>query len=188
MVQKENQRVRLTKKLLKESLIELLQTQEIHRVSIRELCEKAGINRSTFYKYYGSQFELMTEIEDDTIQRVQQLLDFTTSSPFMDDELAIAQLTQVMEFLNENAELCHILTNSNVNPKFLEKLFNFSFFPDTRKRMRHENTINAEYIYEGLINACFAIVKRWINKTPREDPAEIARLIAWFAKNTLSIS
>ena len=63
MEQRENQRVRLSKRLIKESLTRLLQTESIHKVSIRTLCEEAGVNRSTFYKYYGSQYDVLEELE-----------------------------------------------------------------------------------------------------------------------------
>ena len=47
-MQKENQRVMLTKQLLKESLIYLMKKKEIQKVSVSELCHNAGINRVTF--------------------------------------------------------------------------------------------------------------------------------------------
>ena len=74
MEEKINQRVMLTKRLLKESLIKMLETENIYKISIRELCEQAGINRSTFYKYYGSQFDLLREMEEDMLHHVQQTL------------------------------------------------------------------------------------------------------------------
>jgi AcrR family transcriptional regulator len=52
------------KKLLKDSLIRLLQQGSIHRISVREICDRAGINRTTFYKYYGSQYDLLGDMEN----------------------------------------------------------------------------------------------------------------------------
>ncbi len=49
-----NQRVMLTKRLIKESLLKILKSKKIHQVSVKELCIGAEINRSTFYEYYGS--------------------------------------------------------------------------------------------------------------------------------------
>ena len=55
----ENQRVYLSKKLLENALISLLKQKSLYKISIRELCEVASINRSTFYKYFSSQFDLL---------------------------------------------------------------------------------------------------------------------------------
>ena len=71
MEEKVNQRVMLSKRLLKESLIRQLKEESIYKISVRELCEQAGINRTTFYKYYGSPFDLLKDIEDDLLRSVQ---------------------------------------------------------------------------------------------------------------------
>ena len=52
MQKKENQRIILTKRLLKEAFLEMFKTTPIDKIHIRTLCDNAGINRSTFYKYY----------------------------------------------------------------------------------------------------------------------------------------
>ena len=62
MKKKENQRIMLTKRLVQDALIILLRTTDISKISIRELCEKAGINRTTFYNHYGSQYDVLKDI------------------------------------------------------------------------------------------------------------------------------
>ena len=63
--EQENQRVRITKMLLKDALTKLLYEKKIEKVTVSELCEAAGVNRSTFYKHYGSQFDVLDDIEKD---------------------------------------------------------------------------------------------------------------------------
>lgn len=46
---KGNRRTLYTKKIIKESLIELLQTNDIHQITVTNICNKADINRGTFY-------------------------------------------------------------------------------------------------------------------------------------------
>lgn len=63
----ENQRVRLTKMILKNSLIELLKNASIYDISVTKLCNNAQLNRSTFYKYYTNIFDVMADIEYDIV-------------------------------------------------------------------------------------------------------------------------
>ena len=56
---KMDQRVRLTRNLLKNALVQLMQEQHIAKISIRAICEVAGINRSTFYVHYTDQYDLL---------------------------------------------------------------------------------------------------------------------------------
>ena len=44
-----DRRVKYTKMVLRESLIKLLQKKSISRITVKELCEMADINRATFF-------------------------------------------------------------------------------------------------------------------------------------------
>lgn len=71
---KENQRVMLTKRLLKESLSGLLKEKRIEKISISELCKEAGINRSAFYKHYDTRYDLLYELETDLAEDLHKYI------------------------------------------------------------------------------------------------------------------
>lgn len=58
-------RTRITNAFLK-----LLQNKPVERITVRELCELAGINKSTFYKYFSSIYDVFTQLEKSTIENV----------------------------------------------------------------------------------------------------------------------
>ncbi|MBQ7117468.1 MAG: TetR/AcrR family transcriptional regulator, partial [Clostridia bacterium] len=62
---KESRRVKMTKMLLKDSLIDLMKDKSIHSISIKDVCDGADINRSTFYRHYNTQYELYDDIIQD---------------------------------------------------------------------------------------------------------------------------
>ena len=111
-----NQRIRLTKTLLKNALKEMLMEQDIYRISIRDLCDKAGINRSTFYKYYGSQFDLLSEMEHDFLDGITA---FLMEGDGKDNE----PLEQVLRYLEQNIDFVRLLLSANVDPEFPGLLF-----------------------------------------------------------------
>ena len=166
-----NQRISLTKKLLKNSLTEMLQTRSIYQVSIRELCERAGINRSTFYKHYGSQFDLLAEMEQDLVVNIEQ----TLASLDAYDKNA---LEQIIVYLEQNIDFVRLLINSNVDPEFPEKLFSLD---PIRRIMGSLKTDMADDEYDYfccfLLYGSYEVIHRWINKENREKPARIAALI-----------
>ena len=73
-MKKENRRVRMTRALLHDSLVELMQTQDIHQITIKSICEHADVNRSTFYHYYGSQYDLLKDIEQKILEETKVIL------------------------------------------------------------------------------------------------------------------
>jgi len=62
---KQDRRVRYTKEALRQSLLDLMKEKPVEKISVKELCEKADVNRSTFYVYYGSPQELLNAVLDD---------------------------------------------------------------------------------------------------------------------------
>lgn len=59
---KEDQRTTLTRQLLKNALMDLLKDNRLNKITVKEICKKAELNRATFYRYYGSPFDLIDEI------------------------------------------------------------------------------------------------------------------------------
>ena len=49
---KSDQRVIITKMMLKEALLKLLHTRQLNKITITDLCRESGINRATFYRHY----------------------------------------------------------------------------------------------------------------------------------------
>lgn len=170
----ENQRIRLSKKMLKDSLIQHLSKESIHNISVRDICDGAQINRTTFYKYYGSQYDLLADMENDILEQIGNFLCEGTQQ--LDESLR--RLVQIIVFLNENIELCRILLNNNIDPEFPEKLFSLpSIQTHLAKLMMDYDKDKLEYIFGFVVNGGFNIVKRWINNENREPPEEIAALL-----------
>lgn len=61
---KNNQRYRDMDHKMKTVLLHLLQTRDFEKITVREICEEAGVNRSTFYAHYQDIFEMMEQMED----------------------------------------------------------------------------------------------------------------------------
>ena len=98
---KDNRRVVMTKKIIKDTFIEMLEKKNIQKIYVRELCEKADINRSTFYKYYESQYDLLAEMENDLLMEIEEKC--------MDKD-DVKGLNNILCFLNDNKKLYLVAT------------------------------------------------------------------------------
>ena len=49
---------------MKEALLSLIDEKELHRISVKEICEKANVARSTFYAYYDVIDDCLLVIEN----------------------------------------------------------------------------------------------------------------------------
>lgn len=167
----ENQRIRLSKKMLKDSLVRLLSEKSIHKISVIELCNGAQINRTTFYKYYGSQYDLLGDMENDVLTQIDDYLSIDKNA---DDNAG--RLVKTMTFINGNIDLCRILLNNNVDPEFPEKLIKLPSIRQLVARQLPDKYSEEElaYIFDFVVNGGFSIIRKWINKENRETPEEVS--------------
>ena len=75
-------RVKKTKRAIQKAFIALLREKPIEKITVKEIAERAEINKTTFYSHYETLDALTAEIERQTVQLVcdnmggaQQLLD-----------------------------------------------------------------------------------------------------------------
>ena len=158
-----NQRIRLSKMLLKNALTQMLQEQNIYQISILDLCQQAGINRSTFYKYYGNQFDLLTEMEQDLLSEI-------TAALSAEGDGSQKPLEQVLRYLESNLVFVRLLFNSNVDPEFPGKLF--SLPPIQQMLQRFSAGKTTDYAMSFLLYGGFQVVKLWVNKDKDRETAE----------------
>ena len=66
----ENRKTKYVKLVLKDALQELLQEKDLERITIKELCATAELNRSTFYAHYEDIFQLFDEFAKEYMEKI----------------------------------------------------------------------------------------------------------------------
>ena len=75
------------------AFIELRASRPLEKIMITELCEKADINKSTFYAYFKDIYDLSDQLEEQVIKRVLESLpspELITSDPAMMTRLLVS--------------------------------------------------------------------------------------------------
>ena len=172
MEKKEDRRIVMTKRMLKTALIELLKKKDIYHISIRELCEQADVNRTTFYKYYGSQFDLLTDMENDILSFINKAIQHNAP----DYEKIILDACKCLE---ENLEFFRLIVNNNVDPAFPSKVFAMDSIKEIvqKKFSNVKNEAELEYLYNFLTYGAYRAMCVWMNKENREPPQILAKRI-----------
>ena len=65
-----DRRIRYTKKIIKETFLNLLEEKELNKITVSEICRISDINRATFYRYYLDVFDLFDKIQDEFVEVV----------------------------------------------------------------------------------------------------------------------
>ena len=73
-MKKQSQITTATRNAFFEALFVLHEKKPVEKITVRELSEKAGYNRSTFYQYFKDLPDLIFQIENDMIQYIKELI------------------------------------------------------------------------------------------------------------------
>lgn len=178
-----NQRVMLTKHLIHDALLKMLKTCNINKISIRELCQVAGINRSTFYNHYGSQYDVLNEIAETYIQSTS----FTIINDIASGKNIDECLTRVLQYMKDNLEFAKLvldlynydlITHITISlPQFDHMVI--KHLPENLDL--EEKKAIASYVQYGSVR----LLKEWILSDCLKSPKEEAKLILYIAGRTI---
>ena len=161
----DGRRVRMTKMLLKNALIDIMKNKSIHMVSIKEICEEADVNRSTFYRHYDTQYDLYDEIIEDIASDIGAI--------YKNDYTTVDFLTKVLEYMESKRETILVILSDNGKVSLGEAFVLF-----TGRFIDHNNTSELvtdvlEFIAAGLTS----IIWSWLNKENRRPASDVARML-----------
>ncbi|MCC8137681.1 MAG: TetR/AcrR family transcriptional regulator [Clostridiales bacterium] len=188
----ENQRIRISKSMLKSGMIQLLKEKPLSQITVYELCKVSQINRTTFYKYYGSPEELLNEIEadflkqlDDEIKPVRtQAETFSQNNRQQDhlpaqnssekSETSANSLLPVLHHLYEQRELFCLLVRTLPMQDFASHMFSIPSIRAIFQNMTEESSYSEteeKYIRQFIFQGTFAILYDWLD-SENPEPAE----------------
>lgn len=180
MAQKENQRIALTKKLLQEGLLRLLEAKPLEKISVTELCRESGINRATFYNHYNSPQELLNNIEFRITADLKQII----GSPRTAQEV-IQRTEAVCTFFYNNARTILILHRCHSDRDITDALYdlnqNFQIFRMNSKYTRTLNQDGLHLVTVFFYTGCYNVLLEWLQGDIQKTPKEIAELMVRLA-------
>ena len=181
MEQKENQRIMLTKQLLQNALLKLLKTVPLHAISIRELCKEAGINRTTFYNHYGSQYDLLGDISQRFLDAISARL---ASADAADRESVHQRVAMVLEYISENRDLSMLLINNSIDPGFAERIFALQKIGDLLDAalINCQDECKRTATISFVIHGSYKLLQDWINQEEHLSAHEQTELMLGLAQ------
>lgn len=172
---KDNRRVHYTKAALRQSLISHLKEKPIDRITVKEICETADLNRGTFYAYYGSPAELLGEIENSFYE---DILASVTSFRKMEDVMEI--FTEALTALKDRFEFSEALFGEFGDISFLQQLIYVAKPTCILHWTKLAPEISAEIMdamYDFCSYGCMRVIQIWMQNGAKREPAEVARFL-----------
>lgn len=112
MSSKEDLRIVRTRKLLSNTLLDMMELSSIEKISVIDLCNKAMVNRATFYAHFEDKYHLLSfaleELKDDLYEKFTQNAKFATPKETITNVL----LMGVDFFFDKHNHIANIIRNN----------------------------------------------------------------------------
>lgn len=179
MEHKENQRVVLTKRMLKEAMLELLKEKQLSQINVSELCRVAGINRATFYKHYAIPQDVLREIEGDVVTALRKLAP-TENTP----ETARKYLEDICSYLYNSRDLMRILLTCKTDEDLREAIgeINRRFWGRYRQQNPGLDEAGTTLMVTFYSSGAYYMMRQWLLEDVDKTPSEVADLVVRMGK------
>lgn len=172
-----DRRKKYTRMVLKDSLMTLLKKKPLSSITVKEICVKADINRSTFYAHYKDVFDLMEQIEEEIIE---DLTTYLSQYNFTEEEEESLQMTEkLLEYIASRYDTCQTLLNENNDPSFERRITEVTqqFLMHNWRNNNHMDANYSKYVNTFLIGGGIYVIKHWLETNMDQSVKQIAQLI-----------
>ena len=170
-----------------EALITLLEKKDFEYITIKEICDTAGVNRSTFYLHYENTFDLLQETTRYILDKHFAYYSSDTkeiTARFANAELkdllfiTSEYLVPYLTFIKDNQRIFRV-SIKNFNSLSLNdvyrKMFEYIFNPILERFNVPEN--KRSYMIKFYLTGVYAIVTEWLDRNCSDDMETITEVI-----------
>jgi len=191
-MQKQDRRIRKTQRLLKESLLELMEKKDIKNISVKDITELADLNRGTFYLHYADTYSLLQEMETEVLNDFQNMVN-NYREAFKKASL-MPVIIPIIQYIEENKKICNILFENSSSNDFVNRFHTLILKNGTaiiKEQYPDARDVTLNYFLEFITYGLTGVLKQWLNtdmQEPKEEVAEfVDKVIMGTAKNLLII-
>lgn len=188
MNSKNNQRFQQTEKNIRDIFLKILEKKDISKITVKEICRSANINRTTFYLHHEDIYELMKCIESD----MYHYFTIIFTIPGKDYSLR-ERFLQLFSFIKEHQDFYRVYLSSQNQPR----IFDYALlqYSDLRlQKFMQQSEINSpieyEYCQTFFIACLTAVIQKWLNGNCLESEDELLHLLTrqfLFSQQMLSL-
>ena len=170
---RDDRRVAFTKMMLRESLSGLMKDKPIHKITVKEICEAAGLNRGTFYSHFSDQHDLLRYTEDVEMETVSTYVLRLFSAVEAEREQVCAEL---FRHIRAHSGVWGSLLSENGNAEFSQRMFNKLFGDIAAQGICRADDPSAKLAFTFMLVGCIGMASRWLYEEPAVSAEQMGKI------------
>lgn len=159
-----------TRQKFVEVFCELYSQKPIEKISVQEIANKSGYNRSTFYQYFTDLYELLDFVENDLLDDMKKDL--------ANQERSMHTVQDALYCLNkrEHFLVLHALLGDYGSARFIKRLKNEITMGQLELNVPYNDSLTP-YFIEFYLTTSLSLFRLWIQRQKDLSPEEFLGLV-----------
>ena len=165
-----------TKKTIRHAFVQLLSEKDLNDITIRELADKADINRKTFYRHYAGIYEVVDEVENEIVKDFESVLGEVDFRKDLEDPSRI--FDHLTKMINRDLDFYGYLLSMRSNVS-LESKLTLLLKSKTKETLYAQVPIDektADIALEYCMTGLIAAYRQWFNSDKQLSIEEVSEI------------
>ncbi len=179
-------RVKRTKKLIRQGLVELSKKKSISKITVKELTDHAEINRGTFYLHYKDVFDLVDSLEKELYDEFESVLNSISVERLLSEAVDVCEVVCIHFW--DHIDLYSMLMGENGDAKFtyeLGEMFSEKVYNIFKHIFPNMNQSKYDFAFHYGKLGLIGLVHCWVTLHPEWTPRHVAE--TWLKLTTLGL-
>lgn len=181
---KNDKRSRKSRQAIKDAFKEMVLTQEMSHIVIKELAEKADVNRKTFYLHYTDVYNVLEDVEDELLEDIKSIFGKFDMNKVKTDPYPLLLAISDGVSGSENETFNKLLFSSTISGNFMRKIKDMlkkELFDSYKFTVA--NSMKANIILSFIVSGVVDCYRDWYLSDRSESLEELARELSELIKH-----
>lgn len=183
---KVDRRIAKTKKAIYRAFAQLLSEKNINDITIKDIADRADINRKTFYNYYDGIYELTDEIENKIIDSFEKVIREHNVNELLHNPNKM--FDELVKIINSDFDFYQHLISVESNSNLVSKLF-ISLKSRAKEVISEYSVLNdatLDIVLDFVVSGMFTVFQRWFNSSKEHSLDDMAKIVATLSYNGIN--
>ncbi len=181
---KTDRRITRSRRALRAALISLMEERGLDGFTVNDLCERADLNRGTFYNHFHDKDDLLLTLEDEIMDELARIQESMSKLSMVDlvryraKKKPLPFLVELFDYLKTQGDFLHAVLGPRGDVRFGPRLRDAVcanlIQSILHKRYRENPTPFVQYYVAFFASAYLGVIQRWIETGMNESPQEMA--------------
>ncbi len=183
---KVDRRIAKTKKAIYRAFAQLLSEKNINDITIKDIADRADINRKTFYNYYDGIYELTGEIENKIIDSFEKVIREHNVNELLHNPNKM--FDELVKIIDSDFDFYQHLISVESNSNLVSKLF-ISLKARAKEVISEYSVLDEatlDIVLDFVISGMFTVFQRWFNSSKEHSLDDMAKIVAILSYNGIN--